>query len=166
MKSIDDGQLDEVVKAVKRQKELAATADDVGRTALHWACLAARHSIVKYLLDHGAQPNAQDKNGWNACHYAAKSSVNNSDVFKLLLKVPNLAVNVPNSDLNLPLHYLARSKFFNADVIIGLINKGTAIDFQNLNGETALHNTCFEEGHEGTAKILIHHRANVNLTTA
>eukprot|EP01119_Soliformovum_irregulare_P002871 TRINITY_DN1312_c0_g1_i1.p1 TRINITY_DN1312_c0_g1~~TRINITY_DN1312_c0_g1_i1.p1 ORF type:complete len:1707 (+),score=610.26 TRINITY_DN1312_c0_g1_i1:90-5210(+) len=165
-KFIEAGQNDEVMKIIKKSRAVVMSTDSQGKVPLHWACHYGRAQIAKYLLDHGADPNFQDTNGWNSVHYAAKSPYNNVDVMKLLLKYPNLDIHTPNGDHNLPLHYLARTKFFSSEVFISYINKRAALDFQNFNGETALHNTCFEEGHEEAARLLIHYRANVNITTA
>lgn len=61
---IDDNKLDEIVKMVKKskvhsgrcfflsgKKDLVSVSGRNGMTALHHACLHARHQIVKYLLE-------------------------------------------------------------------------------------------------------------------
>eukprot|EP00727_Mastigamoeba_balamuthi_P014496 m51a1_g9671 hypothetical protein (186) ;mRNA; r:1265523-1266814 len=50
--------------------------DSLGQTALHWACASGYPTTATLLLKHGANPNAQDKEGEFPMHKAAwKGSV-------------------------------------------------------------------------------------------
>ena len=43
--------------------------DVMGRTALHWAVDQAEHAVARLLLNHGANPNAYDRNGLSVLVY-------------------------------------------------------------------------------------------------
>jgi len=160
----DDG--DTLYRTLKKNKYKDVNkVDDSGKTLLHHAMIAAAVECTKILLEHGADANIQDMNGWTALHFAAKSSIDNRINLKSLLKRTELKVGIPNDDKNLPLHYLARSKFYDQRILTTFITRGSDVNFQNLNGETPLHNTCFEPGHESAAQILIKNGANVDLVT-
>ncbi|KAK3280665.1 hypothetical protein CYMTET_11508 [Cymbomonas tetramitiformis] len=51
--------------------EGGARADDLGRTALHWATDSGHVELVSLLLQHGPDLILQDTDGMTALHYAA-----------------------------------------------------------------------------------------------
>lgn len=46
-----------------------SAANDEGITALHNAICAGHFDIVKYLVEHGCDVNAQDSDGWYVSEY-------------------------------------------------------------------------------------------------
>uniref|UniRef100_H3DMD9 Ankyrin repeat domain-containing protein 54 n=2 Tax=Tetraodon nigroviridis TaxID=99883 RepID=H3DMD9_TETNG len=60
------------------------SADDKGRTALHFSSCNGNESIVKLLLSHGADPNQRDSLGNTPLHLAA--CTNHVPVITTLLK--------------------------------------------------------------------------------
>jgi ankyrin repeat protein len=71
--SIEAGRFQELVQSVKLEKTLPHLADSSGKTLLHSAILAGDMKSVAFLVDCGADINAQDKFGWMAAHYAGKT---------------------------------------------------------------------------------------------
>ncbi|VDN18359.1 unnamed protein product [Gongylonema pulchrum] len=61
-----------------------SACNDEGITALHNAICAGHYEIVRYLVDSGANVNAQDSDGWTPLHCAA--SCNNLPMVKLLVE--------------------------------------------------------------------------------
>jgi len=57
--------------------------DEYGRTPLHYAAADGQVEEVIRLLSAGANPNAQDDNGWSALHFAAQAV--SSGVTEMLL---------------------------------------------------------------------------------
>ena len=58
-----DGSLDRVKTLVETYPALVYYADGDGRTPLHYAAAYGHTDIVTYLLEHGANPFAQDSEG-------------------------------------------------------------------------------------------------------
>ena len=63
------GDLDELRRAL--ETHAPDSADDEGRTALHWATIAGRLELVSELLERGASPLTMDNYGWAPLHCAA-----------------------------------------------------------------------------------------------
>ncbi|XP_067875613.1 ankyrin repeat domain-containing protein 54 [Heterodontus francisci] len=82
------------------------SADDKGRTALHFASCNGNSSIVQLLLDHGADPNQRDGLGNTPLHLAA--CTNHVPVITTLLR-GGARVDALDRAGRTPLH-LARSK--------------------------------------------------------
>jgi ankyrin repeat protein len=74
--------------------------DRAGRTPLHYAAADAVKEEVVRLLDSGADPSAQDDNGWSPLHFAAQS--NSADIAGALLAAGAM-VDLKDSDGNTPL---------------------------------------------------------------
>ena len=84
---MDEGDV-ERVKTLLAGRVMLATRDEQGRTLLHHAAKGTlgrtvRCDIVRMLLDHGADVNAQDAQGAAALHWAARSGT--QDMVELLL---------------------------------------------------------------------------------
>jgi ankyrin repeat protein len=88
-------------------------------------------TIIKVLLDHGADIDATDKQGRSSLMLAASN--NWSDTTKLLLE-RHANVNLRGSQGETALHYADR----NPDIIQALLNRGANIDSQDKYGETVL----------------------------
>ncbi len=85
-----------------------------GRTPLHTAAYEGRFDVVKLLLEHGADPNTQDKDGRTPLHWAALRGL--VDVVRLLL-VHGADPTVEDEDGKTPLD-LARVKGFHEVVSV------------------------------------------------
>ena len=75
----DDEVLDDIRETKVRVIENPDALDNVGRTRLMNAIMENDDRVCYILLESGANPNAQDKDGWTplmyACHYAQTSTV-------------------------------------------------------------------------------------------
>ncbi len=120
--------------------------DDVnefGHTALHWSAGESNVIAVQKLLEKGANPNIQDKQGWSPLHVAATKS-NTCHIIDLLLeakKVKGLGdVNDANKQGMTALHYAtAFSKEVTAE---HLIKKGANVNRRDNQGYTPLHDAA------------------------
>ncbi|PRP81044.1 WD40 repeat-containing protein [Planoprotostelium fungivorum] len=166
---VDNNNPEEMNKMIKKNKNIVNSTTEGGKTALHRACILGHQSIVKLLLNNNADPNVMDEGQWSPLHCAANCEVDNTEVLKLLLFRKSLPgsrtaqVGVTNSDGNLPLHYYARSKFFNPEVFQALATRET-VNRQNLFGEAPMHQCVIADREKG-ADILFKMNADLNLTT-
>ncbi|CAB3989535.1 ankyrin repeat domain-containing 13D-like [Paramuricea clavata] len=70
--------------ALKENKVDIENLDPCGRTALHIAVSLSRTECVKILLDHHANANAVNKQGWNVCQEAVSSG--DPEILSLVFK--------------------------------------------------------------------------------
>ncbi|XP_041093695.1 ankyrin repeat domain-containing protein 54-like [Polyodon spathula] len=94
------------VERLLREDTDACSADDKGRTALHFASCNGNEQIVQLLLSHGADPNQRDGLGNTALHLAA--CTNHVPVITALLR-GGARVDALDRAGRTPLH-LAKSK--------------------------------------------------------
>lgn len=84
-RAAQDGNLDEVTRLVREGLEINQF-DDLSRTALHYAVEAEHYLVAKWLLENGADVNANDdgKIGETALSLAAQGGY--PEIVELLLK--------------------------------------------------------------------------------
>ncbi len=83
MHALWSGDAHAIDKLFKTPKFNPNQADVQGRTLLMEVVLEKRADLVKLLLDHGADPKLQDRDGWTALHFAAEFHL--PDVVQMLL---------------------------------------------------------------------------------
>ena len=115
------------------------------QTPLHSASLYGRPDIVRFLLDHGATSNSEDKFGWTPLHLVAKGEYNLEQdrvrTAQLLLDC-GAGVNAQTEYGATPLHlasYLGR-----VDIARVLLDRGATANPKDRKGWTPLH--CVAQG--------------------
>ena len=139
------------------------------RTPLHSASLYGRLDIVRFLLDHGATSNSEDKFGRTPLHLVAKGEYNlEQDRVRTaqLLLDRGADVNAQTENGATPLHlasYLGR-----VDIARLLLDRGASADSKGRKGRTPLH--CVAQGRHlyamtfgiHVAQLLLEHGADAN----
>ncbi|XP_065174631.1 acyl-CoA-binding domain-containing protein 6-like [Sycon ciliatum] len=69
MEFVADDNVDRVLELVTADPARLAARDDMGMTALHWACDRGNEQMINALLEHGSDINAQDVEGQTPLHY-------------------------------------------------------------------------------------------------
>ncbi|KAN0142123.1 Ankyrin repeat-containing domain protein [Lactarius tabidus] len=109
-------------------------------TALHLAALSGRPDIVKLLLDHGANPNAENGQGRTPLDSVTrgkyKSREHGVSIARLLLEL-GADVNAQEDNKFTPLHWAA----FNGklEIVHVLLDRGANGNAENDEGKTPLH---------------------------
>ncbi|GAM22814.1 hypothetical protein SAMD00019534_059890, partial [Acytostelium subglobosum LB1] len=140
--------------------------DHTGMRPIHLAVEKMDMALIKYLLDKKADVNVKDKQGWSPLHFAAYAG--NLDVCRLLVEQGNAAVMTISKDGTLPLHYLARHTFSEAEVgkftqlLSLLLSRGTPINARTIRGETAMHRAGYF-GSTQVVQFLLDNKADLNV---
>jgi len=108
--------------------------DDDGRTALHWAATVGAADIVSYLLEHGADKDAQDSTNWTPLHCA--SSAGRDGVVSELLGAGADPKRSNDKGLT-PLHYAASKSHIQIGAM--LLERGADRNAKDNAGQTPLH---------------------------
>ena len=127
----------------------------LGRDALQLAVQCRNQDAVRLLLQAGADPSAQDKNGKTSLHWAASTDWD-SGIMKLLLSE---TVNVSAKDHRgqTVLHHAARKVWARdrkLEALQLLLNENIDISAQDDRGRTALHLAVYL-GNELVTKLLL-----------
>jgi ankyrin repeat protein len=109
------GDIDGVKPYVEKGDINRANTD--GFTPLLIATYYGHTSLVKYLVENGAEVNRQDNRGWTSLMYAAY--YNHKDIAKILLE-HNASVTIKNSEGKIALDY---AKEFYSGEILDLLKK-------------------------------------------
>ena len=88
LRASDTGDI-RTLSAIAQQHEhiLFESAPDESGTLLHYACRKSKRNVVNFLLSHGADPNATDRDGETALFWAAtiaSYSTRTTEVLRLL----------------------------------------------------------------------------------
>lgn len=143
------------------QALLARGADSKDRlghgqaTLLHLAVIHHQKTMVTFLLDGGADPNAIDRYGETPLHSAAFWG--DLDIADLLLS-HGAKADVRSKAGWTPLHTAAR--FGRSDVIRLLLDKGADVDARDALGKTPLHRAA-EGGDRDTVALLLARSADL-----
>uniref|UniRef100_A0A8C4J7U9 Ankyrin 1 n=1 Tax=Dromaius novaehollandiae TaxID=8790 RepID=A0A8C4J7U9_DRONO len=132
-------------------------ADD--QTPLHCAARIGHTSMVKLLLEDGANPNLATTNGYTPLHIAAKQ--NQMEVASSLLQY-GASANAESVQGVTPLHLASQEG--HADMVALLFSKQANGNLGNKSGLTPLHLVA-QEGHVPVADVLVKHGVTVDATT-
>jgi ankyrin repeat protein len=113
-----------------------------GKTALHFAAAEGWGDVVKYLVDKGADLNAQDDNGDTPVYYAIRYKY--PSLAKILIESDRALLMTKNDNGYTPLHMAAGLGF--TELIETLIKRQPdLINAVNNHGETPLHIAVVED---------------------
>lgn len=121
------------------------------------ACDKGNVDLVELIMNHGANVNMQDNDGWSALLLASRYG--HGDVVKKLLD-NGAEVNIRNNNKSSPLMLACRNGYsFVAQV---LINKGAEVNMKNNDNWSSLM-LASHNGHIDTVKVLLANHADVNI---
>eukprot|EP01103_Thecamoeba_quadrilineata_P011127 TRINITY_DN2591_c0_g1_i1.p1 TRINITY_DN2591_c0_g1~~TRINITY_DN2591_c0_g1_i1.p1 ORF type:complete len:882 (+),score=166.67 TRINITY_DN2591_c0_g1_i1:189-2834(+) len=139
------------------------------QTALHIAAQYNQIKPLQILLKCGANPNAQDHNGWTPLH--CSSNAGHLELCEILLKHDSTRADIVNCDGTSPLHYLVRIeidgttekqiKLFKT-VFDLMITRNARIDQITFLGESPLHQAC-NKGNVTAVNLLLINKAPTNV---
>ena len=109
-------------------------------------------SVLRLLLEHGADVNVPNNTGWTPLHRASCNGA--PEVVRLLLE-HGADINVPNKDGWTPLHLASSKK--GPEVVRVLLEHGADVEAKDKNGETALQ-VATDRGHDKVVELLREHR--------
>lgn len=136
------------------------------RTPLHWAAIAGSLKGAAMLLDHGADPNARDRDGRTPLHWAAHN--NRPEIVSLLINrgADPQAVDTTVNELPV-ICFAAEAEGVSVNVFASLARAGASLHTQvsALGGDTALHIALQHENRQ-TALSLIKCGANMMTTNS
>jgi ankyrin repeat protein len=129
-------------------------------TALHLATFYNDTELIEKLLQDGADPRLQDKNGYTPLHHASLSG-NGSIISTLMDHGAN--DRIPNNTGELALHLAARSGNVDAlDIMIELSSDMVDINAPGALGRTALHEAALT-GNMSAVQLLLENGADPNV---
>ena len=109
------------------------------------------------LLDHNADVNAQDEDGYTPLHWCA--STGNENLCRLLLE-HNADVNIQDNLGYTPLHWITRNG--DENICRLLLEHNADANIQDNNGYTPLHRAVMS-GAVNFIGLLLEHKADVNI---
>ena len=159
LRAVAMGDLKTVERVVQANKEILSASDWDGKTLLHFAIIKKQYLIVEYLIESGADINAENNRGETPLHQAV--SLCPAKFAQLL--IDNGADVDHQSDSGLtPLHWcvLQRDRKREANKIIEiLITVGANLSILNSDGETPLQYGLRRNALEQVIKLLKRHGA-------
>ncbi|RLN05810.1 hypothetical protein BBJ28_00020108 [Nothophytophthora sp. Chile5] len=132
------------------------------RTPLHWAAVVGKAKAATVLLEHGADPNAKDRDGRTPLHWAARN--NHHEVVALLLSRGAQADATDNEGTPV-VCFAAEAEGVSMPIFSSLVAAGASLQMQVADGNTALHIALMRENRQ-TALSLIKCGANMMITNS
>ena len=142
----------EVVVAVK-----GTNIDIKGIPLLMWAIIKGHIDIVKYLVEQGADLNAQDEDGWTVLMWAAQRG--HIDIVRYLVE-QGAEVNLQYKDGYTALMQAVREG--HTSIVRYLVEHGADLSVQDRMGGTALMQAA-QRGHIDIVRYLVEQGAKVNV---
>lgn len=142
----------EITRALLKYKAKVNARNKNGLTPLH-LCLS-HPQIVEYLLQNGADPDAEDNKRKSLLHRAIENDFPSKSVFYLLKH------NVSLSKNHLILHHAIKNK--NWEALEYLLDKNLDPNEKDLYGRSPLYLALENKAGLETIKFLVEKRANVN----
>ena len=143
------GRMEELERILAERPRAALSADEDGRTGLHWAASAGHAEAAAALLAAGADAEAADEAGWTAAHIAASGG--KEEVLALLL-ARGADVGARNHSGCTCLHYAASKNA--GGVLALLLAAGAATSARDRLGETPLHRAAARGNTRAVAALL------------
>ena len=125
------GDLAVTEKLVEKDPKLVTVTDAGGLTPLILAALSGHATVVKYLLEHKANPNAATKEGRTALHLAAGNGA--EECVKCLLAA-GASLTAHDYTNHLPVHYVAIANHVNIARL--LLTQKTGLNAKDHDGDT------------------------------
>lgn len=159
-----EGNLPEVERlASANPASVNVQEDRYGTTPLHQAAASGQYDIAKYLLDHGAQPNARDFEQATPLYYVGGHPRKNSPQLAELLLQRGADVDAETKDRMTPLHVAALHDDAQDEIAMVLLQHGAKMDLRMVDGSTPLFLAALA-AKEKVALLLITKGANVNIS--
>ncbi|EWZ86563.1 hypothetical protein FOWG_10125 [Fusarium oxysporum f. sp. lycopersici MN25] len=127
-----------------------------GKSALHWAFYYKQHSAIRLLIEHGANVNEKDPEGWTPLIQAICEK--NEDLVWLLIK-KGAQVDQKDAKGWLPLHYAI--EFRSTGVVWLLILNGADVKLRHINIPSVL-DLALQKAEYSFAWLLCQHGADIN----
>jgi ankyrin repeat protein len=153
------GNMAKLQELAKANPSAVSTVDKMGRTPLHMAAEGYQLTAATFLLEHGADVNAKDRNGGFTALDLALSSYHYIEMVRLLID-HGANVNTASTQGVTPLMEAAMRN--QKDAIALLLEKGADPNARDEKGNTALL-WALMMGRLDSATVLINSGADVNL---
>ena len=137
-------------------------------TALHRAAFSGKFDIVQLLLEHGANPNAENMHGEIPLHLVSRGKYDSKEysvgVVRQLLE-RDVDVNALDKDRNTPLH--TASCLGRLEIARVLLDRGATVGSENDRAQTPLHlvsqgSYWFQDDGPGVTKLLLERGADID----
>nr|MCR4623607.1 ankyrin repeat domain-containing protein [Alphaproteobacteria bacterium] len=152
----EKGRLDILKYLIRNKIDLEVRNKKKNTPLLSTSKQISNWETFKYLIDHGANVNAQDKKELTALYYAASGGHEN--IVKYLVE-HGADPNKGNEFKDTPL--LRATKRRHDDIVKYLVEHGADINAQDIEGGTALYYAA-SRSYENIVKYLVKHGADIN----